>query len=183
MINIFIAILASLLIYYILFHLWKGWRLDSCRNDLFELRDKLFFYGIDNQILDTPDYRQTEAYVNTAISSAEKLSSSYFITLLIMVEAGKISFQETKYTYVLGKEKREQLLKFKKECLDIVVDYLQSCSMLMIVVSAISFVSYFKKMKNVSTAKKRRKAANSLKRKAFGRAFLCSEESLASELG
>ena len=181
MIHVFTWTLCIFLTILVIFRFWKEWRLDCCRYELFELRDKLFFYGIDNKILDTPDYRNAERYINTAINAAEKLSSSYFITMLILMEMGKIKPPYISQRQVLGAEKRRKLEGFKDSCMDIIVDYVQQFSLIMLAVSAVYFVSHFAKARNAGSSRKRREMARHQKRQTFSEAFICSENSLATE--
>lgn len=180
MINFFLWSFCLVFMLLVIFRFWKEWRLDYCRYELFKLRDELFFYGIDNKILDTPDYRNAERYINIAINSAEKLSSSYFITVLILMESGRIQPKRVEHENVLGSEKRKKLKEFKEDCLDIVIDYIQQFSLIMLAVSLIYSISHFIKIRNAQTGKKRREEARKQKREIFGNAFICSEESLAT---
>lgn len=60
--------------------LYRDYRHDKVRDDLFTLRDQLFDYAVDNDLLEHPGYRKLRDIMNAMIRFAHKIS----ITRLVL---------------------------------------------------------------------------------------------------
>jgi hypothetical protein len=61
---------------------------DETRSDLFDVRDQMFLYAVDNNLLDTDAYRQLRYLMNDFIRYAHRLSATR--VLMIYISSMKI---------------------------------------------------------------------------------------------
>lgn len=59
--------------------LYRGLRIDRLRNDLFAMRDEMFLYAAEHQLLDNPGYRELRQIFNAMLRYCHRLSLSQVI--------------------------------------------------------------------------------------------------------
>lgn len=104
-----IAWLGVLFIAIMLFKLFPELALDSCRQDLYQIRDNLFLYAAEGNIsFDHPAYRVSRDYLNGAIRYSHKLSLSSLVGFLV---ASKLLGQKENSEFKLNPELVEPFKK------------------------------------------------------------------------
>lgn len=71
-------------LWYFVFYLWRDYRLDSCREHLFSIRDRMFIYAAEDNIgFDHPAYTTTRARANSLIRHAHQLTVTRFVVAML----------------------------------------------------------------------------------------------------
>src|SRR5579875_2992912 len=113
----------------ILFNLYRDYKKDQVRDDLFGLRDQLFDYAVDEKILDHPGYIKLREIINAMIRYAHRISLLQLIlwTLaprFVSVEGRKLNEQWMAVLNDLPKEKKDRLINYHDDMMMIVFSYL-----------------------------------------------------------
>jgi len=76
--------------------LYRGYRIDRLRNDLFAMRDQMFLYAAEHQFLDHPGYRELRKIFNAMLRYSHRLCLSEVLlaTWLAPRESEQESFGE-----------------------------------------------------------------------------------------
>jgi hypothetical protein len=70
-------------LWYFVFYLWRDYRLDSFREHLFSIRDRMFLYAAEGNIgFDHPAYTNTRARGNSLIRHGHQLTLTRFIVVV-----------------------------------------------------------------------------------------------------
>src|SRR5882672_8095868 len=76
--------LALLLLWVLLFHFWRRYRVDSLRERLFELRGELFDYAAAGDVsFSDPAYTRLRMLMNSMIRFAHRFTTSRVVTIYI----------------------------------------------------------------------------------------------------
>jgi hypothetical protein len=78
-----ISFFASLALFAKMVNMIHNQCVDETRSDLFRLRDKVFLYAIDNNLLETDAYRQLRDLMNDFILYAHRLSATRVVMIYI----------------------------------------------------------------------------------------------------
>jgi hypothetical protein len=68
----------------LLMRFFRDYRLDKVRDDMFTLRDQLFDYAAENELLQHPGYRQLREIMNAMIRFAHKISVSRLLLSMFL---------------------------------------------------------------------------------------------------
>jgi hypothetical protein len=90
---------------------------DETRSDLFALRDQMFLYAVDNNLLDTDAYRQLRYLMNDFIRYAHRLSATrvlmiYIASMKIRPPVSRFSSTWSRSLLVLSNHDREEMQSF-----------------------------------------------------------------------
>lgn len=72
--------LALLLVFYVL---WRDFWIDEVRNEIFELRDNMFVYAFENDLIEHPAYRLSRELMNSVLRYSHEISGARFLMLAI----------------------------------------------------------------------------------------------------
>jgi hypothetical protein len=77
------SVIGLVALWYFIFYLWRDYRLDSVREHLFWIRDRMFMYAAEGNIaFDHPAYTSTRSRANSLIRHAHQLTLTRFIVVL-----------------------------------------------------------------------------------------------------
>ena len=84
------SLISLLLLFLLVFVLYNKYRLDLVRQELFDIRDRLFDEAMNNQIaFDSPAYRYARTVINGMIRFSHRLSlSRLLVSMLLASEEG-----------------------------------------------------------------------------------------------
>jgi hypothetical protein len=78
------SVIGLAVLWYFVFYLWRDYRLDSFREHLFSIRDRMFMYGAESNIgFDHPAYTTTRARANSLIRHAHQLTLTRFVVVML----------------------------------------------------------------------------------------------------
>jgi hypothetical protein len=78
-----ISLFVSVAGMFILSNSWAAFMVDDTRNHLFSVRDEMFLYAVDRELLDTAAYQNLRKLMNGLIRYAHKMTLTNFISLII----------------------------------------------------------------------------------------------------
>jgi hypothetical protein len=77
------SVIGLAVLWYFVFYLWRDYRLDSFREHLFSIRDRMFMYAAEGNIgFDHPAYTITRARANSLIRHAHQLTLTRFVVVM-----------------------------------------------------------------------------------------------------
>lgn len=79
MISLAISLMGAILLYLLYRDKW----VDQVRDELFEVRDELFLYAIDNNLEDSAAHRELRDHINRLIRYSHEISLFRYLTLLV----------------------------------------------------------------------------------------------------
>jgi len=86
-----------------LYFLFREYRVDSLRDDIFETRDEMFFYACENNLLDDPAHKNLRLLMNNIIRYAHQISLRRLIALSVITQTCKITIPESE-SYIQWKK-------------------------------------------------------------------------------
>jgi hypothetical protein len=109
---------------------------DETRSDLFNLRDRMFLYAVDNNLLDTDAYRQLRYLMNDFIRYAHRLSAMrvlmiYIASMKIRPPTSKFSSTWNRSLLALSNHDREEMQSFLQKHKLIIVTHIIHRSLLL----------------------------------------------------
>lgn len=123
--------------------LYRDYRIDKMRNELFMIRDELFDFAVAERILDQEGYRQLRRIFNSMLRFCHKISffrislSIALVTLFVATADRKEPFQEwLKMIVGMPKYQQDKLKEFHLRMLIVMLRYMVSTS---IVLAPIAF--------------------------------------------
>lgn len=117
----------------ILLYLYRDYRIDRLRDDIFALRDEMFDYAMSNGIVDDPAYRRVRQAFNGMLRFCHKIS---FFRLSMAIALDKIWKDRPKPTPVnqvidessLSREHKEKLKAYHIQMFILVILYISDTS-------------------------------------------------------
>src|SRR5271155_490797 len=104
-------------LWYFVFYLWRDYRLDSFREHLFSIRDRMFMYAADGNIrFDHPAYTTARIRANQLIRYCHQLTLTRFIIILAthpMPNTAVAVAEWEKLTADLPSDVRLKMLEFR----------------------------------------------------------------------
>jgi hypothetical protein len=109
----------------------RNYQLDKIRDELFSLRDAMFLYAVDNDLVDSPSYRHLRLMMNGMIRHAHKLTVYRFVVLVLGKHLYGLSGAPTTLnaewkaaTDALPQKKREMMQGFHSAEMYLIVHYM-----------------------------------------------------------
>jgi hypothetical protein len=112
-----ISIIILMALWICIYYLWRDYRLDSFREHLFSIRDRMFMYAAEGNIrFDHPAYTSTRSRANLLIRHGHQLTLTRFIIVIAthpMLSAPTVVEEWEKLTTDLSTDVRLKMLEFR----------------------------------------------------------------------
>ncbi len=135
-----------LLLCFLLFWFWRGYRIDAFRQRLFSLRDELFDYAVNGSVsFDEPAYMMLRNRINGMIRFANRVTFLRLVLTMVAVRVFPKHFVSTNQwdqalDSVSSADVRSQLSEFHRRMLVLVGIYLVTGSPILWIASALFLI-------------------------------------------
>jgi hypothetical protein len=151
--------------------LYRDYRVDKLRDDLFSLRDELFDYAVSEQLIDNPGYRRLRNIINSTIQFAHKISflgllSYMLLEKLIPEKERRIDPVEEwlRSIDVLPEKQKQHLIRVHLDMFVLIIQFMADVSLLLRLILGMVYVRVtIEKMKETAVNVVIRKSQRGLK--------------------